>query len=144
MSPLGAVANAARRIPASSPTPAAGRGRGKGFQPPRARFRGSVSPGRRPASGAPAAGGGGRREPSCGAAGAQLRDDEARVVVLGVSGRGYSRVVLGGGRLGEELSGAVQEGAAARSASPRQGTAPYMGTTASSCAPATTEAVARS
>jgi hypothetical protein len=54
-------------------------------------------------------------------------------------------VVLGGGRLGEELAGVVQESAAARSAPLRQGTAPpYMGMEASSCAPATTEAGARS
>jgi hypothetical protein len=54
----------------------------------RSRFPEPVGVGRWPASGAPAAGDGGRREPGCGAAGARLRTGEARVAVLGVGGRG--------------------------------------------------------
>jgi hypothetical protein len=88
MWPLGAVAGAARRNSASSPASSAGRGRGKGLQQPRARFRGFVGLGRQPAGGAPAAGGGGRRGPCCGAAGARLRAGEERVAVLGAGDRG--------------------------------------------------------
>jgi hypothetical protein len=86
-SPCGAVAGVVRRIPASSPTPAAGKGWDRGLRPPRARFRGLLGLGRRTASGAPTAGGGGRRGPCCDAAGARLRTGEPRVAVLGVGGR---------------------------------------------------------
>jgi hypothetical protein len=41
-----------------------------------------------PASGAPAAGGDGRREPGCGATEARLRVGDARAATLGVGGRG--------------------------------------------------------
>jgi hypothetical protein len=40
-------------------------------------------------------------------------------------------VLLGRGRLGEELADVVQEDAAARSAPPQHGTDPYMGVAAS-------------
>jgi hypothetical protein len=51
MWPLGAVVGAARRNPASSPTAAARRGRGKGPHSPRVRFRGSTGSGRGPVRG---------------------------------------------------------------------------------------------
>jgi hypothetical protein len=54
--------------------------RERALRPPRARFRGLLGLGRQPESGAPAAGGDGRREPGGGAVAAWLRAGEARVV----------------------------------------------------------------
>jgi hypothetical protein len=119
-SPWGAVAGAARRIPASSPTPAAGKGWERGPRPPRARFRGSVGPGRRPTSGAPAADGGGRCGPCCGAV--EARSGLARGAVAALGSQDEAHALLGRGRPGEELAGGVQEHDAARSTPPRQGT----------------------